>query len=152
MKYFAFLIAFSFVPMAQAVDSNADFEPESVIKYRQDYMTAVKGHNNAIKAIVNGVVPYESHLDMHISSLEVLFKDIESLFPEGSDFGETNAKDAIWDNPEKFSKTTRDAKQALATFKSIASEGNKEKTRSAFKKFGKQSCGGCHKSFKKKKD
>ena len=146
MKYLAFLVAFSFAPMAQA----EDFDPEKVIKYRQDFMTAVKGHNNAIKSIVNGVVPYDNHLNMHIASLEALFKEIESLFPEGSDFGETNAKDAIWDNPEKFSKTSKEAIEALATFKGVASEGDKSKTRSAFKQFGKQSCGSCHKSFKKK--
>ena len=148
MKYLAFLVAFSFAPMAQAED--AEFDPEKIIKYRQDFMTAVKGHNNAIKSIVNGVVPYENHLNMHIASLEALFMEIESLFPEGSDFGETNAKDAIWDNPEKFSKTSKEAIEALATFKGVASEGDKSKTRSAFKQFGKQSCGSCHKSFKKK--
>ena len=46
MKYLAFLVAFSFAPMAQAED--AEFDPEKIIKYRQDFMTAVKGHNNAI--------------------------------------------------------------------------------------------------------
>ena len=150
MKYLVFLLAFSFVPMAHAED--ADFDPEKVIKYRQDFMTAVKGHNNAIKSIVNGAVPYDNHLKMHIASLEALFKEIESLFPEGSDFGETNAKDAIWDNPDKFSQTTKEAQQALATFKSVVNEGDQNKSRSAFKQFGKQSCGSCHKSFKKKDD
>ena len=150
MKYLVFLLAFSFAPMALAED--ADFDPEKVIKYRQDFMTAVKGHNNAIKSIVNGAVPYNNHLNMHIASLEALFKEIESLFPEGSDFGETNAKDAIWDNPDKFSQTTKEAQQALATFKSVVNEGDQNKSRSAFKQFGKQSCGSCHKSFKKKDD
>lgn len=152
MKTIALLVAFSFAPMAQAVDFDEDFDPEKVIEYRQDYMTAVKGHNNAIKAIVNGVVPYEGHLNMHLASLETLFNDIESLFPEGSDFGETNAKDAIWDNPEKFNKTAADARQALETFKGVVSKGDLAQTRSAFKKFGKESCGSCHKSFKKKED
>lgn len=146
MKYIAFILAISFTPLAYS----DDYEAESLIKYRHDTMTAIKGHNNAIKAIVKGKVPYDNHFDVHLSSLEALFNQIDSLFPEGSDFGETHAKDEIWDNPEKFSKTVEKAKQALAEFKKIAKQGNKKATGKAFKEFGKASCGSCHKSFKKK--
>ena len=130
----------------------ADFDPEKMIKYRQDFMTAVKGHNNDIKAIVNGDVPFTQHLPMHLNALEQLFAEIGMLFPEGSDFGETNAKDGIWDNPDKFAKTVEDSKQALATFKQVIDQGDMNAARGAFKKFGRDSCGSCHKSFKKKQN
>ena len=151
-KALIFVFTFMFANVVFAQSFNMDYNPEMLIKYRKDFMTAVKGHNNDIKAIVYGAVPFESHLDIHPSSLEKMFAEIESLFPEGSDFGETNAKNAVWDNPEKFKKTIADAKQALATFQQVVAQGDKAKTKAAFKKFGRSSCGSCHKSFKKKKD
>ena len=147
MKYFLALL------LSLSLSSNLwaeDYDPEKIIKYRQDFMTAVKGHNNDIKAIVNDTVPFENHLDMHLSALEQQFNEISSLFPEGSDFGDTNAKDGIWENPQKFKQAVDKAQQALNTFKQVAAQGDKAETRKAFKTFGRNSCGSCHKSFKKK--
>jgi cytochrome c556 len=150
MKYTALIITlFLSSPVFSAPD---EYNPEALIEYRQDVMTAIKGHNNAVKAIVNGKVPQTKHLDMHISALEEMFRQIDTLFPEGSDFGETNAKDEIWDNPEKFSETIEKAKQAFAKFKHVLKQGDQQAIRTAFKEYGKNSCGSCHKSFKKKDD
>jgi len=151
-KTLLFVFTFIYTNVVFAQNFNMDFNPEMVIKYRKDFMTAVKGHNNGIKAIVYGAVPFDSHLNIHLSSLEKMFDEIESLFPQGSDFGETNAKDAVWENPEKFKKSIADAKQALVTFQQVVAEGDKAKTKAAFKKFGRSSCGSCHKSFKKKQN
>ncbi|MBT8439085.1 MAG: cytochrome c [Gammaproteobacteria bacterium] len=130
----------------------AEYEPEDYIEYRHEVMEAIKGHNKAIKAILEGKVPYNDHLDMHMTSLEALLGRVGELFPEGSDFGETKAKDAIWDNPEKFEKTVKKAQEAFKTFESVAAKGDNNASLGAFKKFGKASCGNCHKSFKKKDD
>ena len=111
-----------------------------------------QGHNNAIKAIVNGTVPQDKHLDMHMSALEALFNQVDTLFPEGGDFGETKAKDEIWDNPDKFRETVENSKLAFARFKHTIKQGNRADAREAFKEYGKASCGSCHKSFKKKDD
>lgn len=151
MKYIALILAISFAPFAYA-SNYGDFEPEALIKYRQDVMTAIRGHNNAIKAIVNGKVPYENQIAMHMEALEALFKQIKIIFPEGSDFGETNAKDAIWDNPKRFRETVDKAQEAFFKFKMAVNKNDKTATKNAFKQFGKASCGNCHKTFKKKED
>lgn len=129
-----------------------EYEAEDLIEYRHEVMEAIKGHNKAIKAILQGSVPYNDHLDMHMTSLEALLSKVGELFPEGSDFGETDAKDAVWDNPEKFKQTVDKAQQAFATFKSVGAKGDDRASLDAFKKFGKASCGNCHKSFKKEDD
>jgi cytochrome c556 len=129
-----------------------EYNPEMLIKYRQDFMKAMGGHNNDIKGIVNGAVPYKGHLNMHLTTLEQMFIEVGNLFPEGSDFGETNAKDSIWEQPEKFNKAVTNAQQALAEFKQVASQGDMAKTKAAFRTFGRTSCGGCHKEFKKKQN
>ena len=130
----------------------ADYEADALIKYRQDSMKAITGHNNAIRAILQGKVPYDGHLDMHMASLESLLGEVGDMFPEGSDFGETNAKDAVWDKPEKFTQAVDKANKAFADFKSAMAGSDKRARLGAFKKFGKASCGGCHKAFKKKDD
>lgn len=129
-----------------------EYEAEDLIEYRHEVMEAIKGHNKAIKAILEGKVPYDDHLDMHMASLEALLDRVGELFPEGSDFGETDAKDAIWDNPEKFNQSVEKAQNAFETFKSVVAKGETSASLDAHKKFGKASCGNCHKSFKKKDD
>jgi len=129
-----------------------EYEAEDLIEYRHEVMEAIKGHNKAIKAILEGKVPYDDHLDMHMASLEALLGRVGELFPEGSDFGETDAKDAIWDNPEKFKQSVEKAQNAFETFKSVVAKGDTRASLDAHKKFGKASCGNCHKSFKKKDD
>ena len=129
-----------------------EYDPEDLIEYRHEVMEAIKGHNKAIKAILQGSVPYNDHLDMHMTSLEALLNTVGQLFPEGSDFGETEAKDAVWDNPEKFKQTVDKAQKEFVTFKSVLAGGDNRASLDAFKKFGKESCGNCHKSFRKEDD
>ena len=129
-----------------------DYESEDFIEYRHEIMEAIKGHNKAIKAILQEKVPYSDHLDMHMKSLEALLGRVGELFPKGSDFGETKAKDAVWDNPEKFKQSVDKAQEAFATFKAVVAKGDNRASLDAFKQFGKGSCGNCHKSFKKKDD
>ena len=144
------LITFGLASLAQPLLADSEKDPEDIIKYRQDIMTIIKNHNSSIKAIVKGQVPFDDHLGMHIASLEKLFAELGRLFPEGSDFGDTSAQDAVWDQPARFSKSVKDAQQALSTFKSVAARGDVSKTAAAYKQFGKASCGSCHKAFKKK--
>lgn len=141
--------------MASAINLHAqasEYDAEDFIEYRHEVMEAIKGHNKAIKAILQEKVPYSDHLDMHMTSLEALLGRVGELFPEGSDFGETKAKDAIWDNPEKFNQSVEKAQNAFETFKSVVAKGETSASLDAHKKFGKASCGNCHKSFKKKDD
>lgn len=142
------ILACCLAPAAMSEEIDAD----AIIKYRQDVMTAIKGHNNAIKTIVSGKVPFAGRLDSHLASIERLFGEIDSLFPEGSDFGKTSAKDEIWDNPDEFKDTLAKSRQALNDFKQVASQGDLAKSADAFKQFGRNSCGSCHKLFKKKDD
>lgn len=141
------LLALLIAPVAQAAQ---DYEPEGVIKYRQAVMTAIKGHNLAIRQIVSGQFPDHGQIPRHVDALGDLFGELDTLFPEGSDFGKTNARDAVWDNPQKFAATIKKARSAYQTFKTAAQSSDRQRVGKALKAFGKGSCGLCHKSFKKK--
>lgn len=130
----------------------AEADPEKIIEYRQDFMSAIKEHNSNIKSIVDGDVPFTDQLGMHIDTLQTMFGKIGELFPEGSDFGDTSAKDAVWEQPEKFQQAVKEAQQAIAEFKAVATRGDLEATAAARKEFSKAACGGCHRPFRKKDD
>lgn len=140
------------LPSITSFQAHAEYEAQALIDYRQNVMESIKGHNQAIKMTLEGKVPYDDIVEHHMSSLENMLGIVGELFPEGSDFGETNAKDAIWDNPDKFNDSVRDAQIAFEEFSKVVAKGDKRASLAAFKKFGKDSCGSCHKSFKKKDD
>ena len=145
-KMTLFLLCLLAVPMLQA----QDFEAQGIIKYRQAVMTSIKGHNLAIKQVVTGQFPDNGQIPRHVEALGNLFAELGTLFPEGSDFGKTNAKDEIWENPQKFANTIKKARAAYDAFKVAAQSADHKVVGKALKAFGKGSCGSCHKSFKKK--
>ena len=126
-------------------------EPEDFIKYRQAMMKAIGGHSGAASQIVRGKVNPEGALGMHANALAELSKDLTSLFPEGSDFGETQAKAEIWSDWAKFEKAAGDAKTATAAFAEAVAGGDADRIGAAFKDVG-DSCKGCHKAFRQKDD
>ena len=126
-------------------------EPENYIKYRQAVMKAIGGHAGAAGQIVRGKVSPEGALAMHADALAALNADISSLFPEGSDFGETRAKEEIWSDRAAFDKAAGDAKTATAAFAAAVAAGDKEKIGAAYRDVG-ESCKTCHKQFREKKN
>jgi len=126
-------------------------EPENYIKYRQAMMKAIGGHTGAASQIVRGKVAPEGDLLMHALALAELSRHIPRLFPEGSDFGETKAKEEIWAQWEKFEQAAEMTKKATADFAAAAAGGDPRQTANAFKEVGK-SCKGCHKEFRQKDD
>lgn len=126
-------------------------EPENYIKYRQAMMKAIGGHTGAASQIVRGKVAPEGDLVMHALALAELSRQIPRLFPEGSDFGETKAREEIWSQWEKFEQAAENTKKATASFSAAAAGGDPRQIANAFKEVGK-SCKGCHKDFRQKDD
>ena len=126
-------------------------DPEDFIKYRQAVMKAIGGHTGAASQIVRGKVNPEGALGMHANALAELSKDLTGLFPKGSDFGETKAKEEIWSDWAMFEKAADDARTATAAFAEAVTGGDADKIGTAFKGVG-DSCKGCHKEFRQKDD
>lgn len=126
-------------------------EAENYIKYRQAMMEAIGGHMGAASQIVRGRVAPAGHLAMHANALAELTGDLPALFPQGSDFGETEAKAEIWDNWDKFQQAADQAKTATSAFAAAVAEGDADKIAAAHKEVG-QACKGCHEEFRQKDD
>lgn len=130
---------------------SATAEPENYIKYRQAMMKAIGGHMGASTDIVRGKVDPEGDLQMHASALAALNANLTRLFPEGSDFGETKARPAVWDEPDKFRQAADAARDATAAFAAAVEGGDSAAIAAAHKDVG-QSCKGCHEDFRQKDD
>lgn len=128
----------------------AQLESESIIKYRQGAMKALGGHMGAMSQIVRGKVDYGDHLPEHARAAADLARRVAAMFPEGSDFGETDALMAVWDEPEKFEEAAQASADAAAAFAEAAEGGADRATLvKAFKDLG-GSCKGCHEDFRRK--
>jgi cytochrome c556 len=123
-------------------------EPEDIIKYRQNVMKSQGAHLAAAAAIIQGKVDYKNQLADHVKALQATTKDIPGLFPKGSDFGDTEALDAVWQKNAEFQKLAKDAQQkAAALAKAVAA--NDSKNYGARFKDVAETCKACHKDFRK---
>lgn len=145
-----FLALITAALLAVSANTHAS-DAENYIKYRQAMMKAIGGHMGATSQIVRGKVAPDGDLLMHALALAELNRNITRLFPEGSDFGETKAKEEIWEKWADFEQAAADAKKATADLAAAAGGGEPSQIANAFKAVGK-SCKGCHKDFRQKDD
>ncbi len=118
-------------------------DDEDVIKYRRNVMKAYAAHMAAAGAIVQGKV--KGSAAGHAKALEATTKDIAGLFPAGSDFGETNAMDAVWSKRAGFEKKAKDTEAKAAAFAKAADGAD---AAAKFKDLS-ESCKACHKDYRK---
>ena len=82
-------------------------EAEDIIAYRQSVMKSLAVNSKMIKTILNKKVSHQhlSELVSHFASKAMM---LNGNFPEGSDFGETDAKEEIWENKADFDSKIKD--------------------------------------------
>ncbi len=123
-------------------------EPEDNIKYRQNVMKANGAHMAAAGAIISGKVDFKNQLGDHTKALQTINKDVNSLFPKDSDFGETKALDAVWKNSADFQKRAKDAAQKANALARTVAAGDSKNYAARFKELS-ESCKACHKDYRK---
>jgi cytochrome c556 len=136
------LLATGVVMTAQAA------EPEDIIKYRKGMMKATGAHMGAVNAILSGKVEYKNDLADHARALAALNRDVAGLFPKDSDFGDTNALDAVWTKTDDFKKRAGDAKARSADFVKAVATNDSARMKAAFGALN-DACKACHKDYRK---
>jgi len=139
----AAVVGISFTAPAMA---DADGE----IKYRKSVMKSVGGHVGAIVTILKSQTGNTANLAAHTQGLVALSGIAGSIFPEGSDFGETEALPAVWEKPAKFAKAVKMFQDAATNLNTTVRSGDMAATGAAFGELGK-SCKNCHENFREKK-
>ena len=143
-------VAVSVAMMAACIPAIAA-EAEDIIKYRSAVMKAYAGHMSAAARIVRGKVDFNDQLQLHADGLDGIAKTVGTLFPEDSDFGETEAKPEVWSKPKEFADAVKANQQAAAAFNKSVAGGYKAAMGAAFKKLS-DSCKSCHEDFRQEKE
>lgn len=120
---------------------------EDAIEYRQSVFTAIKWHFGSMAAMVRGKMDYDAEkFQHHATQVAALAHMPREGFIEGSDFGDTAAKDELWENMDdvnaRFDTFIADS-AALAA----SAGGDLDSVKGAFGQVAK-SCKGCHDNYK----
>lgn len=126
---------------------------EGTIQYRQKVMSAVGADMGAIGDILKYGLPFQSALVAHAQSLSKHADLAAAAFERKVVAGPTDAKPAVWDEPERFLEKMRAMKAAADELAEIAadSEATPAAIGTRVKALG-DSCGDCHKVFRKPKE
>jgi cytochrome c556 len=148
MNLKTYVIASAMLFGAMSANVQADMA-EDAIQYRQSVFQTYKWHFGAMGAMVRGKVPYDAaQFKHHAEALAAVAPLAAEGFIEGSDMGDTAAKDELWENlsdlNERFDELT-----SAATKLAAASGGELDAVKGAFGAVGK-GCKGCHDNYREK--
>lgn len=122
-------------------------DPDDMIKYRKNVMSANGGLMGASNALIQNKVEFKGQLTAYARALEALNKDLPALFPKGSNAGDTDAQADVWNKRAEFEHRAKDTQTKAAAFAKAAA-GNDPKLAEKFKELS-DACKSCHKDFRK---
>ncbi len=120
---------------------------DNVIKYRQYVMSSISSHFKALKYLTTGRITQPQQWLPHAEALLDLTNMIESSFPEDSDFGDTDAKEIIWENKGDFNQKALKLIKASETMVKLIEAQKLDEARKQFNTIAK-SCKSCHKKYR----
>ena len=125
-------------------------KPTGPIAERQQVMKEVKNNFVPLVKMVKGAQPFDAAtVKKNAEAIAALLEKAGKLFPEGSDKGDTRAKDEIWMMPEEFEAVR---KTAIEKAKALANVSSADQLAPAVMALGGNGCKACHKKFRKPKE
>jgi len=121
---------------------------EPAIKYRQNVMAAMGGLVGISAGRLRDGLTFGPELPEVARALQAMTRDVAALFPEGTDFGETEAKPDVWERPEEFARASQTLRERVDSYLAATAEGDRVAMLKAFKAVG-EACKSCHKDFRK---
>lgn len=146
------MLAATVLLLVAAPLARAESEPEDIIKYRKNVMTSNGAHMSAADAIIRGkAAEFRKDLAYHVAALQAINRDVAGLFPKGSDFGDTDALDAVWSKRAEFERRATDARAKADALAKAVAAGDSAKYSAAFAQLA-DTCKACHKDFRKEQN
>jgi cytochrome c556 len=135
---------------ALAMPAHAQFaKPEDAIKYRKASFTVLGAHFGRLAAMASGRAPYDAKLAAENAEVIAAVAKLPwTAFGEGTDKGDTRAKQEIWTESAKFKDVTDKNQAELAKVVAAAKTGNLDALKAAMGPAG-ASCKACHDNFRK---
>ncbi|HRJ53949.1 MAG TPA: cytochrome c [Candidatus Thiothrix moscowensis] len=142
------LAATSIAVVSTAIADEQKSPEEMAIEYRQGAFSMIKYHFGPMAAMVKGEKEFNAEaFAKNAEAVAALSKFPINGFIEGSDMGETEAKDAIWKNMDDFKKKMETFQVEAASLAEVAKGGDMAAIKPQFGKVG-ESCKACHKEYK----
>lgn len=117
---------------------------------REDAMKEMGKNMKAIKGVIDAGGP-AADIVTPAQTIAGIAAKIPSLFPEGSDTEDDEAKADIWTHWDAFTAHAKDLETSATMLASAASGGDMATVGAQFEKVG-GNCGACHKEFREKKN
>ena len=125
-------------------------EAKGVVAVRQNAMKAQGAHLKAIQEILTGAPELINQVPIHAQAIASIAKITPDMFPAGSDKGKTEALPKVWSDEAGFKEAAMKASGLADKLAETARGGDRKATLAAFATLGKQGCGGCHSTYRKK--
>ncbi len=126
-------------------------DPDDMVKYRRNVMSANGGLMGACNALIQNKVEFKGAVGNTVAgyarALETLNKDLPALFPKGGNGADSDAQPDVWSKRAEFEHRARDTQAKAAAFARAASGGD-PRLAEKFKELS-DSCKSCHKDFRK---
>jgi cytochrome c556 len=129
----------------------AQVSDEGTLDYRQKVMSGVGADMGAIGDILKYGLPVEGGISAHAELLAARADLVAAAFERNVSAGATDAKAEIWQQPDEFREKTAAMKTEAQKLAEIAKSGDAAAIGTQVKALG-DSCGSCHKSFRKPKE
>jgi len=130
-------------PMAAAAA-----DEQGMIDYRKDVMLSMAAHLTALTELLAGGLELdERHVETQATSLGLNAQLVSSLFPPGSDEGDTSALPGIWQRPEQFLNRAEAAEREGRNLVAAAGSGDREFMVQSLRRLA-DACRNCHRDFR----
>lgn len=150
----AFLGAGLIITTLAVSPAGAEEDPAAMIAYRQAVMKAIGGHMGAIAMAAKGDVTFTDEVAGHAHAINELSKNLARYFPPGSgkEAGKTEALPTIWEKWADFEAAIAALGTESAKLAEVAQSGDRGAIAAQTGELGNKGCGGCHKTFREKKE
>ncbi|WP_260294211.1 c-type cytochrome [Sedimenticola hydrogenitrophicus] len=137
---------------AASTSGMAQESTQAAIDFRASVMTTFKWYVQPMGAMAKGKIPFDAaRFKSRAEGLANATRlDVSEGFPEGS-IEESDAKPEIWDNWDEFLSNYRNLQDEADKLQQVAATGDEKAMLAQFKKTA-ETCGGCHKKFRQKKE
>lgn len=126
-----------------------DRKIEQAIKHRKAAFTLMATYVNRMVQTVDGYRPFDAKLmAQDARTVELLSKLPWEGFVEGSERGDTRAKDDIWFEEDKFNRYANDLQAKTTAVTAAAESGDLKRFKTAVSQM-RDACNTCHKAFRK---
>jgi cytochrome c556 len=120
-----------------------------IVAYRQAVMKANGAHAQALQLALTEQQQLIPDAAYHAAAVEQSMSQVPDLFPDGSTAA-SNALPPVWDDPAGFKAAAEKAADLAGLLADALESGDATASLAAFQALGKEGCGGCHETFRKK--